>query len=220
MPVPIGDGVDVTMNAMPTNKGLGLIAAGGMLVGVTVLLTVLFSILGNLSCAVVAGLIFGSSRRWQWHVLLVSLVFPAVVLALSHYSKVELATAKVYQVAMLTGLAFWVVFGLTLSLHFLERREGTSPSDAPPAAGEAGSAVVPAAVRAPGLNVALLQGIWTCEETGPDGRTQCKTLRIEDGKFTLGVTRSARREQVVAHGTLRMDESLPGRVEFTSDAPP
>lgn len=209
------------MNAMPIKKGLGLMVAWGALAGVTVLLTLLFSILGSLSCAVVAGMILGSTRRWRWDALPVSLVFPAVILALSRCSTFELPATKVYLVAMLTGAAFWMVFGLTLCLRFLERKGGASLSTVPGVTSEAGVATRPDAAATPDrLDLALLRGSWTCEEACPEGLTQNKTLRIEDGKFSLSISKPRRRERVVARGQVRIDETKPGKVEFTNDDPP
>ncbi len=202
------------MNAVPIRKDLKLVGAWCALVAVTVLLTLLFSILGNLSCAVVAGLILGSVPRSWWKLVSVSLIFPAVILAFSFYSKVELATSKVYLVAMVTGAAFWVVFGLTLGLHLLERKEDASPIIRPGMSGNPG----PAVSTIPEFGVAVLRGSWTCEDTAIDGLRQVKTLRIEDGKFSLTISKPRRQECIVARGNVSMDEAHPGQVDFTSES--
>ena len=60
------------MNFARISNALGRLGAGCALVALTVLLTVLFSFLGNLSAAVVAGVMLGSARRWRWNVIPVS----------------------------------------------------------------------------------------------------------------------------------------------------
>lgn len=204
------------MNSPSMKKAAVRLGGWGALTGVSVLLTLLFSVLGNLTCAVVAGLILGSGRRWQWNAVPVSLIFPAVVLALSYYSHVELPPAKVYLLALVSLGAFWGVLGLTFGLRFLERK-GESPPRA-----VAGSASIQRTEAPPTLpfNLAALEGCWTCEGTGTGGTLRTKTLRIQDGKFVLTERRLRSREQVMARGDLSLSQTGTGELVFTPKPPP
>jgi hypothetical protein len=166
------------------------------LVGVTVLLTVLFNFLGNLTCAVLAGMILGIAGRWQWNAIPISLVFPAVFLSLSHYAKLELPPGKVQLVALVCGVAFWGVYALAFALHFLEQKPEVPP----------GVATEAAVNVKPEFHLATLCGSWSCEESAPSGSTQSKTLRIEAGRFLLTVSERGRR-RVIAQGDVKVDAS-------------
>lgn len=194
----------------------GLVRVGGLcaLAGLTVLLTLLFSFLGTLTCAVVAGMILGSGRRWQWDAILVSLIFPAVILSLSHFSKVELPPSKVYLIALVSGGAFWCVLGLTFGFRFLERKGGSSPTD------PAGAADGPAALPPPSFSLATLRGSWTCDESSATGAGQSKTLVIEDGTFVLTERKSRSRERVLAQGEVSVNAAGAGGIIFTPKAAP
>jgi hypothetical protein len=202
------------MNA--ASMKLGLVRLGGLcaLTGLTVLLTLLFSFLGNLSCAVVAGMILGSGRRWQWDAIPVSLIFPAVILILSHFSKVDVPASKLHLVALVSSGAFWGVMGLTFSLRFLERKP-----DAPstPAGASRGREI-----EAPpaSLSLATLSGNWTCETSSAPGAGQSKILSIEEGKFVLTERRLRGRDRVLARGEVMVNPAGAGEIVFIPKASP
>jgi len=200
------------MNAVAIKSGLVRLGGLGALAGLTVLLTMLFSILGNLTCAVIAGMILGSGRRWQWHAIPLSLVFPLVILSLSYYSKVDLPPRKVYLIALVSTAAFWSVLGMTFSLRFLESKNDPSSSaaaqqisriDAPPAAPTE-------------FKLTTLQGNWSCEGTSHEGLPQYKSLRIAEGEFVLTTRTSRGREREVARGEVSVDQAGAGNLVFTS----
>jgi hypothetical protein len=188
-------------------SGLTRIGVWFALVGVTVLLTVLFSFLGNLSVAVVTGLVLGSARRWRWHAVPVSIVFPAVVLGLSHYFKSELPPGKVHLIAVVCGAAFWGVYGMSFCLHIFEQKAPVPPAMAK------GLVVVPGSsserasgTAARGFTLATLCGSWACKDITADGSTRHKTLRIEDGKFALTVREPDGRQRELARGEVNVGQ--------------
>lgn len=178
----------------------------GALTGVTVLLTVLFSFLGTLSAAVVTGMMMGSARRWQWPALPISLVFPAVILGLSYYSKIALPPEKVYRIALVSGVAFWGVYGMMFCLHFLEQKEAAPSATPAGSVGSKGGTPGTETDTGRGLSLASLCGSWNCEKAA-DGSGHQKTLQIEDGKFVLSVNGPSGRWRVVARGGVSVDQS-------------
>lgn len=204
------------MNTASIKQAAVRLGGLGALIGVTVLLTILFSILGNITCAVVAGVIFGSGRRWQWLALPCSLVFPGVILLLSHYSKVELPPGKVSLVALLSAGAFWGVMGLARILHFVERK----PEAAPTASGPPGNSAIGRTEAANQFNLAVLSGSWTCDEPAGNGLIQSRTLRIEQGKFQLVERRHRGRDRIVAHGEVSAGISNPREIIFAVEPAP
>lgn len=206
----VDDGNVVVINATWLKHGLTRLGVWCALVGVTVLLTVLFSFLGNLTCAVLSGMILGAARQWRWHALPVSLVFPAVILLLSHYSKLELPPGKVYLIALVCGAAFWGVYGMAFGLSFLEKKP-----DVPAGGASETAPCVPREFR-----LAALRGSWTCEDAVTNGARQCKKLQIEDGKFALTVVERGGQVRVVAQGAVSVDAARTESPLITFNATP
>ena len=190
--------------------GLTRIGIWCALVGVTILLTVMFSFLGNLTVAVVSGVVLGSARRWQWNAVPVSLVFPGVIVGLSHYFKNELPPGKVYLVGLVCGAAFWGVYAMAFGLHILEQKahdQGASK----------GRVELPGSPwqnendLTQGFGLGTLRGSWTCEDDAILGSSKHKTLRIENGKFVLSVSDSGGRRREIARGELNVERSGTGQ---------
>ena len=198
----------VVMNTTWLRHGLTRIGVWCALVGVTLLLTVIFNFLGNLTCAVLSGMILGAARRWRWNAIPISLVFPAVILGLSHYSKLELPPGKVQLIALVCGAAFWGVYGMTFGLYFLEKKQEV-PSEV---------AVETALNAKPEFRLKSLRGSWTCEDSAANGSTQYKTLQIEEGKFALTVSERGGRVRVIAQGEVIVDASRTERSVVTFNA--
>lgn len=187
----------MVINATWIKQGLTRIGIWCALVGGTVLLTVLFSFLGNLTCAVLSGMMLGAARRWRWNTIPVSLVFPAVILFLAHFSKLELPPGRVHLVALVCGAAFWGVYGMAFGLSFLEKKPEMPP----------GSTAETPVNTPPEFRMAILRGSWKCEDSAATGSPQCKTLRIEADKFSLSVSERGGPLRVIARGDVSVDVS-------------
>ena len=190
-------------------RQLGVLAT---LAGVTVLLTLLFSFLGTLSITVVMGVIMGSTRRWQWQSLPVSLVFPTVMLGLSHYSKIEVPQERVNLIALVCVLAFWGVFGMMFCMRFFEQKESAPPATPPGqvASNVSTSGVEDDALRA--FSLAALRGSLWASDKHSDPSGQRKTLQIEGGKFELSVSAPGGRTRVVARGEVIVEQPRPDQL--------
>ncbi len=191
----ISSGKILVMKPAWITHGLTGFAVWLALVGVTVLLTVLFSFLGNLSCAVLTGMILGAVGRWRWSAIPISLVFPTVILALSHFSRIELPPGKVQLIALLCGAAFWGVFGMTFGLHCFEHKQAVAPS----------TKGIPAPEPKPEFRLSALSGSWVCEGPSTNGSAAEKSLRIEAGKFTLTIGGRRGRARVIARGEVSLN---------------
>lgn len=204
------------MNAASMKTALVRLGGWGALAGVTALLTLLFSILGNLSCAVLAGMILGAGRRWQWEAVPLSLVFPAVLLSLSHFSKVELPPSKLWLVALVSMGAFWAVLGLMFVFRSQEKREESPP----PAAGSLPGPTGIQSTLPPPLDLAAFRGSWTSEENGAGGSGRVRMLHIEQGRFKLAERNLRGRERVLAQGEVRVEMGGPVRLVLSGPAKP
>lgn len=190
-------------------RQLGVLAVVG---AVTVLLTLLFSFLGTLSMTVVMGVIMGSARRWRWQSLPVSVVFPAVILGLSHYSKIEVPQERVNLIALVCVIAFWGVFGMMFCMRFFEQKE--SVPSATPAGQVTPNGSTPGveddALRA--FSLAALRGSSWVSDKQADPSGQRKTLQIEGGKFELSVSAPGGRSRVVARGEVIVAQPRPDQL--------
>ena len=185
-------------------SGLTYIGVGGVLVGLTVLLTVLFSFLGNLTIAGITGLMLASARKWRWSVIPISAVFPAVILGLSHFCKIELPPGKVHVIALVCSAVFWGVYGVTFCLHLLEQKEGIPRATTQGRTGLPNGSSRTESDVARGFSAAELRGDWFCEVAAPGGSLQHKALRIENNRFVLTVTEPDGRRREIARGNVNV----------------
>src|SRR5438105_3975761 len=118
------------------------------------LLTFIFSFLGTILCAVLAGMMFGAVRSVWWKTLAASAVFPGVLLGVLLASKTEMLSTQIMLLALLCFGTFWGTYWLALALFCYERK------------GQQSSAKVEAQAQrrspAAGLNLTVLQGNWSC----------------------------------------------------------
>lgn len=225
------------MNSTPLHPAAKELGQWVLFVLGVVLLTLLFSFLGTIMVAVLAGMMMGVTRCWNWRALLVSAVFPAVILVLMELSKVELPLQQGIKVALLCCGVFYLSYLLTSVLIFFERKEEGAPAkpaarrtvpDRQGAAAQAeearsasSSATVSEAVSPPplkALQIEELQGKWWCETAAVDGQSQRRAIEIADAQVTLSVIDADGRVRVLARGDFRMDGSASG--ESPSDASP
>jgi hypothetical protein len=178
--------------------------AGGLLVviGFVVLLSFIFSFLGTIFCAALAGMMLGTSRQTRPLALPVSLIFPAVILLLLRTMHTELSSGQIHFVSLLCFAAFWLTFVLALLVVGLERKQQarnaspdrgiTQPAQSRPDLDQ--SSTLPTAgleqpaIRLPDrLNLEVLQGRWRCESSGNGAEQRNKVILIERTGLVLTV---------------------------------
>ena len=204
---------------LDATKRLGLWLA---LVLTVTLLTLLFSLLGTLTCAVVVGMMMGATRRKTWQAILASVVSPAVLVALALVGKTELGERQLSTLAFLCVGAFWGTYVLTWGLM---RMEGRSDARAQKAVGAVGTRVIPIggipakepavvdAIQAAGgcspggLDLASLCGDWWSEVPAADGHTQKRRLEISADRFAVSQMEADGLSQTLARGTIRWERA-------------
>lgn len=208
------------MNRSSTILSLQYLGAGIVLVFFVSILTLLFTFLGTITCSVLVGMMAGSMRRWRWQLILVSLVFPAVILAFAVFSKVDLAMGKCVLLALLCFGIFWIMYLVTFVLMAGEKRaqslagaqEGTNEtpmgvsgatdglraSSPSIAESQAESAV-------PGCEPVLeeLQGSWTRGASSRDGQERKQVIEIVRNRIAWRVVDPAGRGRVILQGIVR-----------------
>ena len=178
------------MNSTPirdAGKALGMWMA---IVAFVAFLTFAFNFLGTILCAVVIGMMMGSTRHAKWQIIPVSLIFPALVLLLLGLSRTELSRDQVNAVAGLCFGAFWITYGLTSILRSVEGQQAPGAKAAKPCAtpekevpttacGQQSPEILCSTTSAQALELSLemLQGWWQGEASG-ESHQRRRTLQI------------------------------------------
>ena len=211
------------MKRFLANKVIKHIGLGIVLVSVVVFLTLMFSLLGAISCAVVSGMILGAARSGMWRSLLVSLVFPAVTLVMAHVSH-ALQERQNLQFSLICFGSYWIAYFLTLGIVLLERKSPHPPAQLLAAAvvpGE-GEPAPPSGTGVAGDPAPLLRcasieptsqpsldellGRWSCTTIDSDGQPHTKVMEIDGESLALNITDSKGRTLSVAQGGMRLEK--------------
>jgi len=158
-------------------KSIGL---WGVLIFFVVLLTLVFSFMGTLICATLAGMMMGAVKVGRRLVVAVSLLLPAIVFVVLHLTKAELQERQIGLVSLLCFGGFWFMYAGAGFLIAAEQRQSLPSSSSAETA-----AVLPRALRE--LSLDELNGTWL-SHAGPNEGS--RVLEIKNGKLVLSVLKS------------------------------
>jgi hypothetical protein len=178
-------------------------------IGFVVLLTFIFSFLGTIICAALAGMMVGAARLGRWPSLALSLVFPGVISTVLGMSRADLAPRQIVGLSVLCCGIFWVIYAAVFALVSQEGKEQKQRAER-----AAGSAIgrtkdqsqrlgrdagmgsqaysrsvpgVPATSPCRAFTLDALQGKWRAEANGSK-TDRCRTLEIEQDRMVLSMT--------------------------------
>jgi hypothetical protein len=214
----------------------GFIGRGIVLIGVVTLLTLLFSFLGTITCAALAGLMFGMSKKKSWRWSFVSLVFPAVIGAFFYFGKTNMPPQQSILLSLICFGAYWVTFLLTAAAPYLEQNSASSPVErtALTATSQSKSLAVPhseSRITSPATvsekarisklpNLEELQGMWSREATAGE-RSQCrKTIEVTRNQLTLRILGPDGDVRFVCQGQVRLERLGPFKIMCLVDPQP
>jgi len=173
----------------------------GSIAIVVTMLTVLFNIVGALAVSVVAGMISGTRRRFDWHAISLSLVAPVVGLVLGHLTNLELDSRGYLSASGICLGAFWATWLATYLVTFLESRSrpvaGTPDTTSPM---KRSGTEEPSALQ-------QLQGTWRFENERPGAAAESKVLVVERDQFRIAIVNSEDAPRVVGKGELKVHHS-------------
>jgi hypothetical protein len=199
------------MKSIPVGVAGRQIGLAMVLVLSAALATLLFSFLGTITCSALVGMMLGATQRWQWRVILVSLVFPSVMAAFLHFSKTDLTDKQMVLLPIVCFDSFWLTYLATSVLLRFEKRSESATSTpvvdcAAPRAQPAGELAAHQFQVESGL--AELQGTWEQIALGQAEPPSCK--RLEFVRDQIAVSRVAGGQaQRVAVGTVRLEKAGP-----------
>jgi hypothetical protein len=178
----------LSMRTVARHLGLGT-----ALVCSVTLLTLIFSFLGTITCAVLVGMMFASGRGVKWEAIPASLVFPAVIVAFMPSESANLSRNQCVLLPIICLGAFWIAFMATLAVRYLEEPAGDAipPQSRPRPCREtpvvkpgesqcrfktaSSPAVPPSGPPAGAPELEELQGEW--QTLSPDGRETLVVVR-------------------------------------------
>jgi hypothetical protein len=178
--------------------------AGGLAIGTffVVLLSFIFSFLGTIFCAALAGMMLGTLHTHKWQSIPVSLLFPLVIFTLLKGMKTELEERQILLVSLACFSVFWLTYGMAATLSFFERKRQPAagrPSQIRPAS--AGGAEAPK--RNGCLSLEMLQGDWSPEASYP-APFQIRRIRIQKEKLTLSVAEPGGKVRILGSAQLKL----------------
>ena len=111
------------MNAVAIKTAARYLGAWGAIVLCVILLSLLFTFLGTITCAALAGMMLGAFKGAKWFSVSVSLVFPVVIFGMARGAKVELAPQQITLLAALCFGTYWVTYLVSAFVFFCEQKD-------------------------------------------------------------------------------------------------
>ena len=194
------------MNPQRLKIAVTYLAGWGLAVFFVTLLSFIFSFLGTIFCAAVAGMMLGATRQARVLAIPTSVIFPGVIFALLRGMKSDLPLGQVTELAGACFAAFWLIFGLAVGLVACERKGVATPPGA--SANRRASAIA----RTPGvINPSMradlrdLDGRWLEEAVAAKLQASKKVLEIKRGQLELNQVERDGRARLLVRGEVRLD---------------
>ncbi len=176
-----------------------------------VLFTIIFSFVGTLICAALAGMMMGAARLSWWQSLTLSMLFPGVISSYFRITRAELPASQVFFISALCFGIFWIIYLALWALTSHERRGVPADKSLAKVAGRPaggspgaeGSGTVPAvravtsalsqAEPAPAdvvsvVTLATLQGKWLDGSLGSESGNGHRRMEITDNTIMVSLT--------------------------------
>jgi hypothetical protein len=207
------------MNAVAVKTAGRYLGAWGAIILCVILLSLLFTFLGTITCAVLVGMMMGAFKGAKWFSVSVSLVFPVVIFGMVRGAKVELTPQQIILLAALCFSTYWVTYLVSAFVLFQEQKvkkpsrrpASTSPAEASTQGGQAiesdcAAAAQPLGFTVPNEDLSLeqLQGNWVCEASGPAEPRCRKVIHIREARLELQAVDDSGRITLLAAGDVTL----------------
>jgi len=196
-----------------------VVAYAGLWAGVTffvVLLTMVFSFLGTIICAALAGMMMGATKPSRWLSVPMSLLCPAIIFIVLRVTKAELSHQQMGLVSALCFGIFWALYVGAAWLMAVESKQAPAQSTSP-ARDCAGSksptlertstpptSRISATPTLRELAVADLQGTWLCDDTSVVRR---RIMKITQDRIGISVLNGSGEPSELAAARFRLISS-------------
>src|SRR6516165_8752720 len=190
------------MNALPLKKTLQRVAGGVVITFFVVLLTLIFSFLGTIICAALAGMMLGAARLSRWLVAAASLLFPSVIFCVLRATGADLPLQKVLMLSGMCLATFWLIYLVVSMMIFYERKAGAL-------AGNETKRPASAPRRNGHLSLEALQGKWRPEPSLIPRVESRRVLEIQKESLLLRMPGPTGELRFQARVTLTIGNTLP-----------
>lgn len=187
------------MNALPLKKTLQRVAGGIVITFFVVLLTLIFSFLGTIICAALAGMMLGAARLSRWLVTAASLLFPSVIFCVLRTTGADLPLQKILMLSGMCLATFWLIYLVVSMMIFYERKAGAA----------AGNAAKRPVRRNGHLSLEALQGKWRPEPSLIPRVESRRVLEIQKESLLLRMPGPTGELRLQARVTLTTGNTLP-----------
>jgi hypothetical protein len=186
------------------------------------LLTFIFSFLGTIFCAALAGMMLGAFKNLRWQSVPFSFLFPAVIVSVLRVTRAELAPNQVMVLAVCAFGAFWLTYVAGAFLLAFERKNqpvravpsldhSTAPAGFGGAAGSSLALKPAAGLQVTGLqpqvelSLGALEGKWLFETPTNHHAHPEKVLEFNKQKLVLRVTEPGGNVSLMAECRVKLD---------------
>jgi uncharacterized membrane protein len=201
------------MIAKPVRLAAAYVGGTCLIVFFSALLTFIFSFLGTIFCAVLAGMMIGAARKARWQAIPLSLIFPAVLFCLLRFSRAELPLRQLALLAVVCFASFWGTALVAFLLVSFEQKQAVAAKTAPAAAATPILAVASAPGNGNGngnghvgrLTLKDLEGRWICARSASDRARAEKLLVIDHEHMSVRITGERGHLDLAADAVLRLE---------------
>jgi hypothetical protein len=207
------------MNATAVRTAGRYLGAWGAIVFGVILLSVIFTFLGTITCAVLVGMMMGAVKGARWFSVLVSFVFPAVIFGMVRTTRMELTPQQVIVLGTLCFGTFWATYLVSAFVFFCEQRERKLPGVSIPASqleqpvqgGQvADSCVSMVPMGQSGLE--QLQGNWVREASSAVESVTRQMIQITEARLELKAIDASGRTTLLGEGAVTLQSMRPAHL--------
>ena len=203
------------MSSAPFRTAAKYAGLWGVLTFFVVLLTLVFSFLGTIICAGLAGMMMGATKASKWLSVPMSLLLPAIMIVVLRATKAEVLPRQTALVALLCFVEFWGTYLAAAGVMALERNQGKAAETAKAkAASEHSSSTQTEQSRASGtpsdtptprpFNLQEFEGTWLRDVSHANGQCREAVIELQNNKLVLSLLENGVRGPVIAEGELQL----------------
>jgi hypothetical protein len=194
------------MNPQRLKIAVTYLAGWGLTVFFVALLSFIFSFLGTIFCAAVAGMMLGATRQARVLAVPISVIFPCVIFALLRGMKSDLSLGQVTELAAGCFAAFWLIFGMAVGLVACERKGAVIPPGASANHRTGVVARTPSVMNPPTrTDLRQLDGRWLEVAAAAKLQASKRVLEIKRGQLELNQVERDGRARLLVRGEVRLD---------------
>lgn len=195
------------MNSSVTRELGRQTGIGVVLITFVTLVTFTFSFLGTILCAAMFGMMVGFSKGWKWQFILISLLFPGLLLLSLYFSDSESIMSRNEGVG-LAGVCFGTFWATYLATRGLFLIEGGTQTPAAATSNARCRQQRPRGAKTAwhDLQIEELQGAWFQETPPPAGQAGRKVIKVDHNELTMSLVSEHGETRVLAKGVLQVEK--------------